>query len=262
MPWITLAGCNIGDREEQQDRYLIEHSNDDQSHLLVVADGAGGHKTGGLAAQAAIDCVRENLANLWSNDAPEMFLNRLISDCNKRVLAVGGGELACTTLVLALIRGDEVFWAHVGDSRFYLIRDRHVIVRTNDHSVIELQRRQAAQNSRVSTTQSNELYMCLGALAKTAPDVSSSLVRDGDTLLLCSDGLWGQIDMKPIVADLSERPLTLDRLNNWITKAKVAKHNNSDNITLLAARLKSKPGFFPNPSKAIINFFKNDKSIN
>lgn len=257
MSWITVADTNIGDREEQQDRYLIEHSDDGKNHLLLVADGAGGHKTGGLAAQTAVDCISENLNSLWSCEDPEMFLDKLVLECNERVLAVGNGELACTTLVLAFIRGDEIFWAHVGDSRFYLIRDRHIVVRTSDHSVVELQRQQAALNPEVSVSApANELYMCLGALADIVPDVSSSLAREGDTLLLCSDGLWGQIDMDRVIADLSESPLTAETLKKWTAKASVSKSSRSDNITLLAARLKNKTSFFSNPFKAMISVFK------
>lgn len=258
MPWITAADSHIGNREEQQDRYLIEHSDDGKNHLLVVADGAGGHKTGGLAAQTAVDCINENLNSLWSSKDPDTFLNKLVIECNERVLTVGRGELACTTLVLTFIRGDEVFWAHVGDSRFYLIRDRHVIVRTTDHSVVELQRQQTAQSSDVSVTAAaNELYMCLGALADIAPDVSSSLAREGDTLLLCSDGFWGQVDMARAIPDLSERPLTVDALEAWIANASTSKSGNSDNITLVAARLEKKASFFPDLFKAIISVFKN-----
>lgn len=257
MPWITAADSLIGNREEQQDRYLIEHSDDGKNHLLVVADGAGGHETGGLAAQTAVDCISENLNFLWSSEEPDAFLNKLIIECNERVLAIGHGELACTTLVLALIKGDEIFWAHVGDSRFYLIRNQHVIVRTTDHSVVELQRQQASQSCEVTASAPvNELYMCLGALTEITPDVSSSLAREGDTLLLCSDGLWGQIDMEPVIADLSNCSLTVEVLRKWAETASNSKPDRSDNVTLVAARLNNKVRFFSNPFKAIIRLFR------
>lgn len=259
MPWIIVAGSDIGGREEQQDRYLLEQSDDGNNHLLVVADGAGGHKMGAVAAQTAVDCIGENLELLWSCEDPDTFLNKLIIECNERVLAVGDGDLACTTLVLVFMRGDEVFWGHIGDSRFYLIRDRGVVIKTTDHSVIELQRQQAAQNPDIVVNASpNGLYMCLGALADIVPDVASSLAREGDTLLLCSDGLWGQIDMEPLIAELSEKPLTIESLNTWIEKAKVSKSDNSDNITLVAARFMNKPNFFSDPLRALIRLFKTE----
>ena len=256
MPWVTVADSHIGAREEQQDRYLVEHSDDGNSHLLVVADGAGGHKTGAAAAQAAIDCISENLESLWSSEDPDSFLNRLIFECNENVLAVGDDDLACTTLVLVLIKGDEIFWGHVGDSRFYLIRDEEVILRTTDHSVIELQRQRAAEDaSAVVSAPSNKLYMVLGAHSDITPEVASSIVREGDTLLLCSDGLWGQIDMAPCIAELSEKELTDETIGRWVAKAKASKPDRSDNITLVAAKFMRKPRFFSNPLQAIMRLF-------
>ena len=257
MPWITVADSDIGARAEQQDRYLVEHSDDGNNHLLVVADGAGGHKTGAIAAQTAVDCIRENLELLWSSEDPDTFINKLIIECNERVLAVGDDDLACTTLVLVLIKGDEIFWGHVGDSRFYLIRNREVVIKTTDHSMIELQRQQAAEDaSIVVSAPSSKLYMCLGALADIFPEVANSLAREGDTLLLCSDGLWNQIDMEPLIVELSEKPLTIESLSKWIGRARVSKSDTSDNITLVAARFISKPRLFSDPLKAIIGLFK------
>lgn len=257
MPWITLADSNIGDREEQQDRYLIEHSDDGCNHLLVVADGAGGHKMGAIAAQTAIDCISENLEVLWLSEDPDSLLSKLIIECNERVLTIGNGEMACTTLVLVFIKGDEVFWGHVGDSRFYLIRNREVVTKTTDHSMLELRRQQAAHDTdKIASDSSNELYMCLGALADIVPEMASSLTCEGDTLLLCSDGLWSQIDTEPLIAELSEKPLTIEALNKWTETAKISKVNSSDNITLVAARFISKPRFLSSPLKAFIHLFK------
>jgi serine/threonine protein phosphatase PrpC len=258
MPWTTIANSDIGDREEQQDRYLVEHSDDGCNHLLVVADGAGGHKAGALAAQTAIDCIRANLEFLWPNPDPESFLEKLISECNERVLAVGDGELACSTLVLVFMRGDEIFWGHVGDSRFYLTRGGEEAIKTIDHSVIELQRQQATKSADIPVgIASNELYMCLGALVDIVPETGSSLAKEGDILLLCSDGLWGQLDMKQLIAEVSEKPLNIDFLSKWIEKARNSKPSSSDNITLVAAEFIGKPRFFSNPLKAIIGLFKN-----
>lgn len=257
MPWITVAESNIGGREEQQDRYLVEHSDDGHNHLLVVADGAGGHKSGAVAAQTAVDCISENLEFLWSSKDPDTFLNNLIIECNESVLAVGDSDLACTTLVLVFIKGDEIFWGHAGDSRFYLIRKGEVVIKTTDHSMVELQRQQAAQDAGiVVSASSNEIYMCLGALADIVPEVASSLAREGDTLLLCSDGLWSQIDMKPLVAELSEKPLTIESLTKWAEKARISKSASSDNITLVAARFTNKPQLLSSLFNRITSYFQ------
>ena len=98
--------------------------------------------------------------------------------------------------------------------------------------------------------------MCLGALADIAPDVASSLAREGDTLLLCSDGLWGQIDMSALIAELDEKPLTPELLHKWIDKARVSNSESGDNITLVAARFINKPRLLSSLLLAITSLFK------
>ncbi len=257
MPWTTAADSEIGGRDEQQDRYLIVSSDDGSSHLLAVADGAGGHKMGALAATTAINCICENLALLWPNKDPASFLDKLIIECNERVLAVGGDDMACTTLVMVFIKEDELFWGHIGDSRFYLIRDRQVVFQTTDHSVGELRKQQAHQGAEIASNASpNELYMCLGALPDVAPEVSSSVAREGDTLLLCSDGLWGQIDMDQVVAELNETTFAKETLKKWTEKARDSKADRSDNITAVTASYVAKQSFLSRCFKACVNLFK------
>ncbi len=256
MPWVTVADSDIGNREEQQDRYLIVRSDDAHSHLLVVADGAGGHKMGALAAQTAINCIQNNLANLWRSEDPMSVLTDLIIQCNERVLAIGDEEIACSTLVMVFVRGDELFWAHVGDSRLYLIRDDQVSFQTTDHSVAELKRQHDKDGIESSLSDSSsELYMCLGALNEVVPEVQSGLARDGDTLLLCSDGLWGQLDMDFILSELTSAPLDVAVMKKLTALAKSSKQDTSDNITLIAASYSKKPSFFANPIVAFLSLF-------
>lgn len=257
MPWTTAVDTEVGGRDEQEDRYLIVSSDDGNSHLLAVADGAGGHKMGALAATTAINCICENLALLWPSKDPTNFLDKLIIECNERVLAVGDDEMACTTLVLVFIKEDELFWGHVGDSRLYLIRDRQMIFQTTDHSVGELRKQQAYQGIEGAFNASpNELYMCLGAVPDITPEVSSSVAREGDTLLLCSDGLWGQIDMNQVVAELSEATFANENLKKWTGKAKESKAGRSDNITVVTASFMAKPSFLSRCFEACVNLFK------
>jgi len=257
MPWKILSGSDIGGRDEQQDRYLTVSSSDATKHLLVVADGAGGHQMGGLAAQAAINYIKDNLASLWLSSDPESFISELAVECNKHVLAVGDGSLACTTLVLVFAREGELFWGHLGDSRFYLIRGGEVVFRTTDHSIDELKKQQAIDglNSPIEAS-SNGLYMCLGALPDVVPEVASSVAREGDTLLLCSDGFWGQTNMKAMSTELSEQPLNNENMEKWVLKAKEFKSNNSDNIALVVAKYESKPNFFVRLHMVLMGFLK------
>lgn len=237
MPWIAHAYSDVGDREDQQDRYLIVRSDSSHDHLLVVADGAGGHKQGALAAQTAINCISENAQNLWTSEDPSELLERLIKECNEQVLRVGQQELACTTLVIAFLKGEELYWGHVGDSRLYLIRDGQVVFQTADHSIDQLKRDQQLQNfGKDRSSTANGLYMCLGALKDIAPDVTSGVARSGDSLLLCSDGFWGQLEMDSVVKEISQKSVSQQELRTWTTRAKDNKLNQSDNITVVTAQ--------------------------
>ena len=254
MPWVTAADSNIGGREEQQDRYLVINSNDGNNHLLVVADGAGGHQMGGLASQTVIQYIRDNIESLWLSHDPASYIEKLITECNKLVLVIGGSDLACTTLVLVFIKDDELFWSHVGDSRLYIIKDSKVTFQTTDHSVRELQKMPEYQGSN-NNASDNELYMCLGALPEIAHSVESGIAKKDDILLLCSDGLWGQIDIKLVIDQLNESPLSNNTVTSLIEKAKQSKLEHSDNITLVAAKYVNKPNLLKRILKTLIKPF-------
>lgn len=258
MPWITIAGSNIGGREEQQDRYLVVSSDSGNSHLLAVADGAGGHHMGALAAQTAIQCIRDNLSSLFRSPDPASYIDTMITECNQRVLKVSGNDMACSTLVLVFIKGEELFWSHVGDSRLYLIRDQSVVFQTTDHSAGELQKnQQQLETSNALGAASNELYMCLGALPDIFHEVESSLAREGDILLLCSDGLWGQLEMDQMITQFSQSSLSHETVTKWLEKASALKQERSDNITLIAAKYTGELNLFSRLLKALIKPFKN-----
>lgn len=237
MSWVHVADSHIGDRNEQQDRYLVVEGDSPDTWVLVVADGVGGHEAGALAAQSAIECVLDNLETLWNCDQPEHVLDSVIKLCNERVVKISGVDTAGSTLVLVLIRGDEVYWGHVGDSRFYLIRNGKTVARTTDHTLAELEHRSPSDDEYPgAVAQNNHLYMCLGVQNDIVPEVASSLVRPGDNLVLCSDGLWNQIDIDLKISELNESKINSAALDSWVQAARKAKPNQSDNITLIVSQ--------------------------
>jgi len=98
--------------------------------------------------------------------------------------------------------------------------------------------------------------MCLGAVQEVVPEVSSSMAREGDILLLCSDGLWGQLDMNELVSESGGGALSNENLTQWIQKAKQSKMHKSDNITLVLAKYNGKLGFFAGLFESVVSFFK------
>jgi len=233
MPWITSAISDIGGREEQQDRHLIVKHKRKDMLLMAIADGAGGHVSGAEAAEAAVDCVKEYLPRLWLSKDP---------------------AAACSTLVVLFAKGDEIFWAHVGDSRFYLIRNQSILITTTDHTITELNKATGA--NKPDSPNSDKLYMCLGALAEITPDIGSSILREGDTLLLCSDGLWSQVDMQSVASQLADSSLDDEDIASYIGLAKQSNPNGCDNITLATARYKARLSFIAKMGNKLGTLFK------
>jgi len=254
MPWITSAISDIGGREEQQDRHLIVKHKRKDMLLMAIADGAGGHVSGAEAAEAAVDCVKEYLPRLWLSKDPATLLGHLLSECNERVLRVNSNDMACSTLVVLFAKGDEIFWAHVGDSRFYLIRNQSILVTTTDHTITELNKATGA--NKPDSPNSDKLYMCLGALAEITPDIGSSILREDDTLLLCSDGLWSQVDMQSVASQLADSSLDDEDIASYIGLAKQSNPNGCDNITLVTARYKARLSFIAKMGNKLGTLFK------
>jgi serine/threonine protein phosphatase PrpC len=216
----------VGNREENQDRVAI--AGDDDALLLAVVDGMGGHADGAQAAEVAL---RTMVGAFWESSRPlfdpEGFLHLTMGRAHEAVVALGQGLppdiRPRATCAVCLIQGSSAWWAHIGDSRVYLIRNGAVLDRTRDHSHVEL----LLRAGRITETQAaahpmrNFVECCIGG-DPVLPEMSMSSRRAltrGDIVLLCSDGFWtGLADpqiasigqgrargLKESLADLGER---------------------------------------------------------
>src|SRR5919108_5153272 len=113
-------------------------------HVFTVADGVGGHERGEWASQTAISVLNSELARVLNEESPIDALRAGFEAANAAVLEGGGGtaafgQRAATTLVAALVQQGRLWWANVGDSRLYLIRQGHAQRLTQDHSWVDEQ---------------------------------------------------------------------------------------------------------------------------
>jgi PPM family protein phosphatase len=206
-PGVELAGLSdIGcQRETNEDSYLYWESADDQEflrkgRLAVIADGMGGHEGGQEASRLAVETVREVYGNGFSED-PQTALIESFAAAHTRIVnyaeqhpAFQGMGTTCTAFVLL---GHQLYFAHVGDSRLYLIRDSRILRLTRDHSYVGrlvesgLVRAEDAERH----PQRHILTAALGAGLEVAAEGGEQgmLLQDGDNLLLCTDGLWGVV---------------------------------------------------------------------
>ena len=172
--------------------------NDGQYIACLVADGAGGHGGGDVAAAIARTSLLEGFAG-----QPEISvsaLRALLLRANQAVVArqSEGAKLADmrTTVVLAVIdlHKDELMWAHCGDSRAYLFRNGKVLARTTDHSLVQ----QMVANGMIDDEGARlhpKRNLLLSALGSSEGELDIAVSQPmkllpGDVLLLCSDGVW------------------------------------------------------------------------
>ena len=168
----------------------------DDGVLLVVADGMGGAAGGERASVTAL----EALAALEVGDAPGSALVEGIVEANARVHALGEEDAslvgAGTTVVAALVRGAGAWVAHVGDSRAYRYRAGALERLTSDHSYVqeEIDAGRLSEEEAREHPRRNLITRSVGSREEVEVDVLETELREGDALLLCSDGLWGMVD--------------------------------------------------------------------
>jgi serine/threonine protein phosphatase PrpC len=191
----------IGDREENQDRVLVMVGDD--AALLIVLDGMGGHADGARAAEVACETIAEafRVSQTPILD-PQGFLHKSIGRAHAHLVSLGA-ELSIesrprATCAICLVQDGLAFWAHVGDSRIYIVRNGQALERTRDHSHVELllQEGVISEEELADHPMKNFVECCLGGDA-ALPGMSVTTgkkLRPGDILLACTDGLWSGVN--------------------------------------------------------------------
>ena len=190
----------LGAREENQDRVataVAEHA-----ALLVVVDGMGGHADGALAAELT---QRVLLESFWHTPQPLFdplgFLHMTLGRAHEEVVRIGTHlgieQRPRATCAVCLVQQNSAWWAHVGDSRVYHLRQGKFIARTRDHSHVELLLREGLITSEQVQMHPmrNFVESCLGG-DPILPEMSIAdrqPLEPGDVLLTCTDGFWGAV---------------------------------------------------------------------
>ena len=233
----------LGNREVNQDRLTVIENR--HGAVLVLGDGLGGKPGGDLAAQTLVDSISEELAlNPLPAEHPEKFLHELIRRAHHAILMAGQEQepplSPGSTAVVCLVQNLKVWWAHVGDSRFYLYRNGLPLYRTQDHSYVE----QLYREGRISLRKThdhpmrNYVTQCIG-LFPHEPEIAISKgieLQEGDILLLCSDGFWEPLDDAQIGAMIEKGQLN-NALNTLAERAETTSYPHSDNTTAVALRV-------------------------
>ncbi len=250
-----VAGCaqSVGmQRDHNEDALymltttLASDTRNIQFGLYIVADGMGGHQHGEVASALAIRAmssyiIRNIYAPLLAVSPSEQdqsiqeIMQAGVMEANQTILshALGGG----TTLTAVLAFGDQLTFAHVGDSRAYLIRENTVEVVTRDHSLVKRLEElgQITPQEAATHPQRNVLYRALGQGEPFEPDIFTAPVPHGDYLLLCSDGLWGLVPQEKILEFINTSSSPQTACQKLIEAANAA--GGPDNISAILVKM-------------------------
>ena len=242
MNFSIHQASHIGNRKYNQDRVGYAYSND--TLLLVLADGMGGHLHGEVAASSAIDTFIESFGPYAQSPAadPQEFLTNTMRHAHERIMRIPHGTdigFPGTTCIAALIQNGMMYWGHAGDSRLYVLRDNMVLFKTRDHSKVHqwVEWGMISEEEARTHPQRNQITNCLGGsddMFYTEPGEPISL-QSGDVVLLGSDGLWGPFSDQELSEAFSTRSVA-EVLDNLIACALDREEGHSDNVTGLAVR--------------------------
>jgi serine/threonine protein phosphatase PrpC len=244
MNFAIHQASRTGSRKYNQDRVAYAYTN--ESLLLVLADGMGGHLHGEIAAQTAIHVYMQAFAQVAHPRVPNQtaFLQDVMQFAHETILQYAKDHQLPgnpgTTCVAALVQDDQIWWAHAGDSRLYLLRNQEMLLLTHDHSLVQ----QWADWGIIDQDEirihpdRNKITNCLGGVASLFSSDSPpplALLQD-DVLLLCSDGLWGPLDDAEMGDALTSiaLPAALEKL---LDEAIGRDGASADNTTGIVARI-------------------------
>lgn len=273
MPFqMTAAGhTDVGRRREKNEDSLVINNT---LGLAMVADGMGGHSGGEIASRMAVDTVVQIIQEFTAD--PEMTLpgktsfrphdhggklNYAIQEAGHRIFERASQEATLkgmgTTTVVIYVAEDRVYLGNVGDSRGYLLRDGLFRQVTQDHSFVGEQVRAGVISPEIAKTHRmrNVITRSVGFQAEVDADVLQKTIKDGDTYLLCSDGLSNMVDDAEMKLILESNP-PAEACRKLVDVANA--HGGDDNITAIVVAFKDVPD---NPRKTRNKDVSDDSTI-
>jgi PPM family protein phosphatase len=251
---IAAGGQSVGKQRELNEDSLLAitstmagNSGNLPFGLYIIADGMGGHQFGEVASNAAIRTVagyvlrkfHSYLFQIKTDTMDESFQEIMLAAVSEAQRAIqreapGSG----TTLTAALVLGQQITVAHVGDSRAYFVYpDGRIEAITRDHSLVK----RLEELGHISPEEAenyphrNVLYRALGQGEILEPDIFTIAFPQPAYLMICSDGLWGVVSEPDLVRSITEAPNLQRACQNLVTAANMA--GGPDNISVVLAQL-------------------------
>lgn len=207
--------------------------------LLIVADGMGGHRGGATASKLAAETVKAQYLGSETHDVPTALKESLVR-ANARIFSEAQANpdlrgMGTTTSALA-IRDHDAWFAHVGDSRIYRVRDEEISQLTDDHSLVATMVREGllTRAEAENHPRRNVLQRSMGVSEDVEIDVRGPFeIREGDIFLLCSDGLHGVVKEDEL-KEIARLPIEA-AADEYLRRA--LSRGAPDNVTVIVARV-------------------------
>jgi protein phosphatase len=216
-----------------------EASSQPGGRLLIVADGMGGHRGGATASRLATETVKAQYLHSETTDVASA-LRDAVTRANARVFSEAQSNpdlrgMGTTTSAL-VIRGNQGWFAHVGDSRIYMIRGGEIKQITQDHSLVATMVREGLLTTQEAENhpRRNVLQRSIGVGEIVEIDVQGPIdIQENDVFILCSDGLHGLVKEEEM-KEIGKRPLR-QAAEEFVKRA--LERGAPDNVTVIVARV-------------------------
>ena len=232
----------------KSDRGAVRNNNEDSCFVMpkeqfyMVADGVGGNNAGEEASSIAVATIAEYikanpLKKPKSDDEVCMYMNTCVEIANKKIIEHAAQKNEnrgmATTIVMCHIRENKAFFANAGDSRAYIYRKGKLCQITEDHSYVNklLKGGAISQEEAENHERRNMITKALGAEEKVNGDFYYAEILDGDKILLCTDGLYGELsqeEMMSILDSEGDMLVLTEKLKN-----RANENGGHDNITVV-----------------------------
>lgn len=234
-----VVDSRIGGRSENQDAYSF--CDTPLGQVVVVCDGMGGMQGGSIASMIAVNTILKYISAASAEDNVAEVLYNAIVMANSNIIANGQENPSLygmgTTVTALILNKTCATVAFVGDSRVYQLRGKHKVFRTFDHSMVfEMVANGliTEEQARLSA-QSNIILKALGVSTEIAPEIYQLPYLKGDRFVLCTDGFWGAMPEKELLAIIGKKKdklaAIIEHTSNLIETIGNNKGGSHDNLT-------------------------------
>jgi len=234
------------------DRGIKREGNEDalfvlpEQQLYIVADGVGGHNSGELASRMVVGYIAQYVAlhplsQAKGKSGLRTYFKACVEGANQLIFdkskTEGENEGMATTVVLCYLHEDVAYIVNVGDSRAYLIREGTIRQITEDHTCVQSMIKSGIITSQQALTHPdrNMITRAIGGAPIVVPDFFRFDICKDDIILLCTDGLYGEITEEKIL-ELAKSPKTMHRLANGLVE-EANQQGGKDNISVICIKI-------------------------